>query len=431
MAICRTLCRSWFTLSITVMLSVLVILRKDLEAVQKRLEIVKMTQIFDSKAFYHFIEKEDVKSILSQRGNYMIHPKVFSAEIKASTYDVTIATHCSYYNLRFLPKFVKSWKGPVSVSVFSSNPTKVWLLIKLLRECSLSIRNLVDFHIIVPFFGLKYSKINSFTELEPNFLTLLERLNEKFSQNMICYNLDSLLKSLQNIEENYALNDFLEYPNNMLRNVAWENSRTNYVANIDIDLLTSRSAHELLQPFLRITWRKNRKITYIVPVFEVELSYYTQNSKKFPITKTDVMRLQRKNFMQPFYHNVCPNCQGCIQHGDWLAYREDEQELGVVPYPADLSPPCEPFLIVPRNAPKFDERFSQYGYNRMSHVCEMLSADYKFKILDNAFLTHIGYKYQQHFHGSKQQELVENEALFQTFNQELREKYSKSEKFCI
>lgn len=431
MAICRSFRRSWFALSITVMLSILVILRKDLVAVQKHLETVKMSQILDDKAFYQFVEKKDVRSILSQRGNHLIHPNVFSSVFKASLYDVTIATHCSYYNLRFLPKFVKSWKGPVSVAIFSANPTKVWLLIKLLRDCSPSVRKFVDFHVVVPFFGLKYSKINHFTKSEPNILHLLERLHEKFSQNMICHNLDSLLKSLQNIEENYASNDFLEYPNNLLRNVAWEHSKTSYVTNLDIDILTSSGAHELLKPFLKVAWRKNRKTAYIVPAFEVELGYFTENSKKFPITKPDVTRLIKHGVLQPFYGKVCTKCQNCIQYAKWLAYNEGGNELGIVQYPVDLRPPCEPFVIVPRHSPRFDERFAQYGYDRISQICEMLTAGFEFAILDNVFLTHIGYTPQHHFHGSKRQELVGNEALYLRFNKELREKYPESENFCV
>lgn len=31
--------------------------------------------------------------------------------------------------------------------------------------------------------------------------------------------------------------------------------------------------------------------------------------------------------------------------------------------------PWEPFYIVRNNAPLYDERFKQYGYNRISQVC--------------------------------------------------------------
>lgn len=429
MSICRKLCRSWYTLSLTVLLSILVILRRDLKDAQGRLEMVVSKSIFKDDSFYDFVATKDIKSVLSQNGRYMIYPKVFAAELKFHPSDVTIATHCSYYNLRYLPNMVNSWRGPISVSIFTSNPTKVWLLMKLFRKCSMKIRYFVDFHVVVPFFGLKYTKIDDLRHAEPNILNLLQHLDVKFHKNMVCYNLDALMDSFHDIEKNYELNDFLEYPNNMLRNVAWENSKTNFVTNIDIDLLTSDGAHEMLKSFLRIARKQSRKKAFVVPVFEIDDGYYSQHKKTFPVSKPELLKLIRNKVTRPFYSEVCPRCQACTRYADWYECGYDDDELGIVNYDYHLKAPCEPFMILPATAPKFDERFYQYGYNRMSHVCEVLTSGFEFKILDNVFLTHLGFK-ESKFHGSKNDEQAENEVLFHAFNQELREKYPESVNFC-
>ena len=48
----------------------------------------------------------------------------------------------------------------------------------------------------------------------------------------------------------------------------------------------------------------------------------------------------------------------------------------------------EPFYIARRSVPLFDERFKQYGFDRIEQICELHVAGYRFSVLNNAFLVH-------------------------------------------
>ena len=72
----------------------------------------------------------------------------------------------------------------------------------------------------------------------------------------------------------------------------------------------------------------------------------------------------------------------------------------------------------------------QYGFNRISQVCEMHISGYDFYILDNAYLIHHGLKDKSIFHSSKDAENSLNRDLYRTFKTELRSKYHNSKRHC-
>ncbi|PSN50794.1 Beta-1 [Blattella germanica] len=92
--------------------------------------------------------------------------------------------------------------------------------------------------------------------------------------------------------------------------------------------------------------------------------------------------------------------------------------------------PWEPFYISRNSVPFYDERFKQYGFNRISQVCELHVAGYKFSVLNNAFLVHRGLKTSTSFHESKDLDQERNRLLFRQFKTELREKYPESSRRC-
>ena len=82
----------------------------------------------------------------------------------------------------------------------------------------------------------------------------------------------------------------------------------------------------------------------------------------------------------------------------------------------------------------FEESFCycfQYGFNRISQVCETHIAGYDFAVLNNAFLVHHGFKVKEGFHSSKDDENARNRELFREFKRELKIlKYPESTRRC-
>ena len=93
--------------------------------------------------------------------------------------------------------------------------------------------------------------------------------------------------------------------------------------------------------------------------------------------------------------------------------------------------PWEPFYIsLDPISPYYDERFQQYGFNRISQVCEMHIAGFRWEVLRSAFLVHRGLKVPGGFHESKEAEQSANRLLFRQFKEELKIKYPGVARRC-
>ena len=94
-------------------------------------------------------------------------------------------------------------------------------------------------------------------------------------------------------------------------------------------------------------------------------------------------------------------------------------------YEATWHDPWEPFYIAQTDlVPRHDERFQNYGFNRISQVCEMHIAGFTFEVLYGWFLVHDGFKWPGAFHQGKEEEQQINRLLFRRFKEELNLRYA-------
>ncbi|GIY67732.1 beta-1,4-glucuronyltransferase 1 [Caerostris extrusa] len=119
------------------------------------------------------------------------------------------------------------------------------------------------------------------------------------------------------------------------------------------------------------------------------------------------------------------------KHTDYEAWQKEppSKKLDVL-FEVLWRDPWEPFYIGRNNVPLYDERFRQYGFNRISQVCELHVAGYKFSVLNNAFIVHRGLKTVNSFHKDKEIDQDRNRVLFRQFKVELKEKYPDSSRKC-
>ncbi|XP_073980276.1 beta-1,4-glucuronyltransferase 1-like isoform X2 [Rhodnius prolixus] len=225
--------------------------------------------------------------------------------------------------------------------------------------------------------------------------------------------------------QNYAFTQ--RYPNNLLRNVARRASSTEFVIVIDIDMMPSESLRQdfLLFATQKGLFKKNHiydKTAFVVPAFEAK------DNIEPPLHKAQLISLVETGEIRPFYSQICSKCQALTNYEVWL-----NEPIG-----AELAPlydviwkdPWEPFYIARNNAPLYDERFKQYGFNRISQVCELHVAGYTFSVLNNAFLIHRGFKTSDSFHEDKDKDQNNNRHLFRQFKAELKFKYIDSSRRC-
>ncbi|XP_046564095.1 beta-1,4-glucuronyltransferase 1-like [Haliotis rubra] len=373
--------------------------------VDRQLNVKTLPEISDDME-----EKVRNSHRLDYSGTYHLIANLLTAEGHGSgqnTDDLAIATQCSSNHLHHLSHLSQVWDGPISVTVFTFDndiETALNHIVKL-YSCREQIRKKTSFHLVYP----------------------LERAPRSLSVSW---------KSVNSCEEgmpvsgekapNYAI-EGIEYPQNLLRNLAIKNSETSMVFMVDIDMIPSENLHGdflyLWRTALKARANETKGTAFVVPVFEVK------EGVKVPDTKPELVGALERAEVRPFYIDPCSPCQAFSKYPKWLSLTPSK-ELQVA-YHVNWKYSWEPFYIAAKGMPLYDERFKQYGFNRISQVCELHVSGYQFVVLNNAFLAHSGFKRREEFHASKNKELTKNKILFGKFKDELKVKYPNSTRTCL
>jgi hypothetical protein len=365
---------------------------------------------------------------LDKSGTYHILDNFLTSEhvlLGRNEYDVSIVTQSSSNHLDHLVELSQRWNGPISVSVFTYDDDFINTVTSLVHFhfCNDNIYRHVSFHLVYPI-SRTPKQFESLSDLKLSCHDYVER------------KLDS---QSSHDGSNYANRD-LEYPSNVLRNLAINYAQTPYIFVIDIDFLPSSNLRTEFQRFMSSSQRslhggsdmnKTSPFTvqqhqslsaFVVPAFEM------LKSVKAPSKKAELLELWRKGLVRPFYWELCQKCQGQTSYDTWRELgKEGPVRIG---FNVVRNGFWEPFYIAKTSVPLYDERFKQYGYNRVSQVCEMHVAGFQFHVLDNTFIVHKGFKVKDGFHASKDAENGKNKLLFEKFKEELTVKYPKADRRC-
>lgn len=366
-------------------------------------------------------------SIIDSSGEYqIIHHLMRAQSLGLRNFirqDVSLISQSSISQLKHLPLLSHRWNGLISVAVFALH-TDISAMIEailLLRLCSPLIRYNTSFHVVFPLrmpspkLGAKYSDLRSSIE--------------SISTQTKCINIESLLDSFDASAMNYD-HSGVPYPNNLLRNVARRSSFTEFVFVVDMDLVVNQN---LRSDFLSLAKennlfaesQKSDKNVYVVAAYEVKDDL---PDARIPKDKTQLLELISLLEARPFYFELCWKCQKYTDYETWQ--REPQGSKLAVMFEVLWRDPWEPFYISRNSAPYYDERFRQYGFNRISQVCEMHIAGYKFSVLNNAFVIHKGQKSADSFHVEKDLEQERNRILFRQLKVELKDRYPESSRRC-
>ncbi|KFZ51147.1 N-acetyllactosaminide beta-1,3-N-acetylglucosaminyltransferase, partial [Antrostomus carolinensis] len=132
------------------------------------------------------------------------------------------------------------------------------------------------------------------------------------------------------------------------------------------------------------------QVVFVLPAFEVRAG------TRVPRTKVELRELWDSGDARPFYGTLCPRCQHPTDYGRWWALPPTSELRVAYEVPCQLPPdygrwwalpptselrvayevpwrdPWEPFYVgSTRGVPPFDERFLQYGFNRISQVTSL------------------------------------------------------------
>lgn len=316
---------------------------------------IETAQIVDSSGEYKIVNHLYKPQAGESEGKPQkgLRKRVYPIPVESQGNEVTLVTQCSVNHMHHLMSLAERWNGPISVSIFAPDQQGLVAMefIMKLFQCVEAFRYNVSVHLVYPF--VQAPVINTPLVLPTEF------------------SCPSLEKDLQDNKEtltNYDLSG-IKYPNNLLRNVALSNSRTKYVFTIDIDMLPSSNLHRDFSAFIESHYLSQTDKTkvlddrtvFVVPAFEVKPEFPA------PAEKLQLLRLWQNRSLRPFYWETCWKCHRWTDYEAWrnLTLGGSPLEVG---YEVEWQDPWEPFYIAPRTVPNFDERFKQYGFNRISQV---------------------------------------------------------------
>ncbi|XP_009949341.1 PREDICTED: glycosyltransferase-like protein LARGE2 [Leptosomus discolor] len=185
-----------------------------------------------------------------------------------------------------------------------------------------------------------------------------------------------VLSTRRNVAYHIVYKEGQFYPINLLRNVALANTQTPYVFLTDIDFLPMYGLYDYLRNSIQQLELPQRKAALIVPAFET-LHYRLT----FPKSKAELLSMLDMGSLYTFRYHVWPKGHAPTDYAKW--------RTATVPYRVAWQPDFEPYVVVRRDCPKYDQRFVGFGWNKVSHIMELDAQEYELLVLPNAFMIHM------------------------------------------
>ena len=200
----------------------------------------------------------------------------------------------------------------------------------------------------------------------------------------------------------------LEYPQNLLRNVAKSGCQTTYTMLPDIDMIPNKNMDLQLEKFLLTKQPshclaptsskskvKTNKCAFVVPVYEI-----SNQVEQLPKDKIELLGLLKNKLSRPFHSALFSINQKASQLKLWEAlqsnsssqYKESSSTLKTttsaiptdevdVGYKVDKYQfKYEPLYVAKADTPIFDERFIGFGMTRNTQVCYIICYRHYWKI---------------------------------------------------
>ncbi|XP_025784021.1 LARGE xylosyl- and glucuronyltransferase 2 [Puma concolor] len=169
----------------------------------------------------------------------------------------------------------------------------------------------------------------------------------------------AVLSARQDVAYHVVYREGPLYPVNELRNVALAQALTPYVFLSDIDFLPAYSLYDYLRASIeQLKLDSERKVALVVPAFET-LHYRFS----FPSSKADLLALLDSGSLYTFRYHEWPRGHAPTDYARW---REAQ-----TPYRVQWAADYEPYVVVPRDCPRYDPRFVGFGWNKVAHIVEL------------------------------------------------------------
>eukprot|EP00071_Canis_lupus_P027637 XP_022261194.1 LARGE xylosyl- and glucuronyltransferase 2 isoform X2 [Canis lupus familiaris] len=187
----------------------------------------------------------------------------------------------------------------------------------------------------------------------------------------------AVLSARQDVAYHVVYREGPLYPVNQLRNVALAQALTPYVFLSDIDFLPAFSLYDYLRASIeQLQLGSEQKAALVVPAFET-LHYRFS----FPSSKAELLALLDSGALYTFRFHEWPRGHAATDYVRWRQAR--------TPYRVQWAADYEPYVVVPRDCPRYDPRFVGFGWNKVAHIVELDAQEYELLVLPEAFTIHL------------------------------------------
>ncbi|XP_029000299.1 xylosyl- and glucuronyltransferase LARGE2s isoform X2 [Betta splendens] len=185
-----------------------------------------------------------------------------------------------------------------------------------------------------------------------------------------------VLKNRKNVGYHIVYKEGQFYPVNLVRNVALKNANTPYVFLTDVDFLPMYGLYDYVRKAAVQLDMAHTKKALVVPAFET-LRYRLS----FPKSKAELLSMLDMGSLYTFRYHVWPKGHAPTNYAKW--------RTATTPYKVEWEPDFEPYVVVRRDCPEYDQRFVGFGWNKVSHIMELDAQEYDLMVLPNAFVIHM------------------------------------------
>ena len=277
--------------------------------------------------------------------------------------EITLATQGSVDRLKRLVDVTARWNGPISVAIHVNS-----------RE---SLTKLFDFY------RAKRAALNK-TTFHLFFEKVISPRDKQYRKSPLARS-----RTFSFFPCNSHLR-FIPAAHNYLRNLAMNNVQTEYVINIDIDFCLNENAHDGLVKLLQSdeTVRENldNRTMLILPAFENTFHIEEEDVSRVPKNKAEVTeQVKVSKTTEAFHLNKYFAGHGKTNFEKWYA-----NETGVM-YDVEYERGFEPYVLAKKaGLPQFWTKFRGFGCNKKAWLEEAHRAGYKFEVLRDYFVFHVG-----------------------------------------
>mmetsp|Transcript_43904 Transcript_43904/g.114512 ORF Transcript_43904/g.114512 Transcript_43904/m.114512 type:complete len:400 (-) Transcript_43904:3450-4649(-) len=182
------------------------------------------------------------------------------------------------------------------------------------------------------------------------------------------------------------------YPINEMRNAAWQLVQTEMILLLDVDLIPDEGLYGFIARNYEKFQPRLHSHAFVVPAFDVKATLEP------PRNYQELMQMKGDGNVKPVLYDEETGeyhpSHRCFKYENWYT---ETKEIDM-----KYRWPCEPYIFGgTESMPRYDERFTSYGNNKVVHIFHLAVLGFQLKVIPRHFITHVSHSVDPTFNWHK------------------------------